>query len=95
MAKILIRFLAHVKEATGKELMEISVKNGETIEQILYVLCEKFGDRLKNVLFKKDGAVAENLIIFVNGKNVMTEKGLKTTVNDGDQLMIFTPIAGG
>jgi MoaD family protein len=95
MAKILIRFLAHAKEAMNKESTELSISDGETIEQVLDSLTERFGDPLQKVFFKKDGSISENLVIFVNGRNVLTEKSLKTLVKNGDQVLIFTPIAGG
>jgi MoaD family protein len=95
MAKVFIKFLANVKEAVGKESLEINISDGETLENVLHSLSKKFGEHLRNVFFKKDGSLADNLIVFVNGKNVMIEKGLKTKVNDGDHIIIFTPVAGG
>lgn len=96
MAKISIRFLAQVKEAINKDFTDLNIKDGETLNEVLHSLIEEFGEPLKNVFFRKDGSVSEELIVFVNGKNIMmTGKGLKITVKDGDQLMVFTPIAGG
>lgn len=95
IGKISLKFLAKVKEAADTESLEINIKDGETLESVLHFLNEKFGERLRNLLFSKDGSWGENLIVFVNGKNVITEDGLKTILNDGDQLIIFTPIVGG
>jgi molybdopterin synthase sulfur carrier subunit len=95
MARVSIKFFANVKEAVGKESMEIDIDDHETLENILRYLCEKFGERLRKIIFKDDSAVMENLIVFVNGENIVAKEGLKTKVNDGDQLIFLTPIAGG
>lgn len=95
MARVSIKFLANVKEVAGTESLEINVNDGETLENVLYLLSKRFGKRLRNLFFKKEGSLAENLVIFVNGKNVMTEKGLETKIGNGDHLIIFTPVAGG
>jgi molybdopterin converting factor small subunit len=37
----------------------------------------------------------ENLVIFVNGRNILTLDGVKTKLADGDYLILSTPVAGG
>lgn len=96
MAKISVKFLSSdVKKASGKESLDLTINAGETVQQVLLLLGEKFGERFKNVIFSSEGLVRENLVVFVNGQNVMAKNGLKTKVKDGDQIMIFTPIVGG
>lgn len=95
MAKVSIKFFANVREAVGKESIEIDVDDHEVLENILHYLCGKFGERLRKIIFNDDGLVAENLMVFVNGENIVAKEGLKTKVNDGDQLIFLTPIAGG
>jgi MoaD family protein len=87
MARVSIKFFANVKEAVGKESIEIDIDDHETLENILRYSCEKFGERLRKIIFKDDGAVMENLIVFVNGENIVAKERLKTKVNNGDQLL--------
>lgn len=51
---------------------------------------KKFGDPLQGVFYKEDSSISENLIVFVNGKKGLTEKGLKTVVKDRDYIIIST-----
>jgi MoaD family protein len=95
MGKIFLKLLGRVREVAEAESLETDIKEGENLESVLHCLSEKFGERLQNLLFSKNGSWGQNLVVFVNGKNVLTEGGLKTALNDGDQLIIFTPIVGG
>jgi hypothetical protein len=71
-------------------MARVSIKffdDHETLENMLRYLCEKFGNGLRKIIFKDDSAVTENLIVFVNDENIVAKEGLKTKVNDRDQLL--------
>jgi len=65
-----------------------------TIEELLEILSEKTGKDLKRLMIR-DGDLNPLVIVFVNGKNVRHDKGLKTTVKSGDEVSVVPAVAGG
>jgi MoaD family protein len=95
MAKVYVKFLSGFKEAVGREFVEISMSEGRTIEDVLKYLCDQFGKPLRSLVFKNGVSIAGNIIVFVNGRNIVILKGLKTKLKDGDQIILSTPVTGG
>jgi len=90
-----VKFLTRFKEITGKDFAEADIEKGGTVEDLLKHLCNQFGEPLRNLIFRKNGSIVENLVIFVNGRNILTLDGVKTKLADGDYLILSTPVAGG
>lgn len=65
---------------------------GATVIEALLdcVTCEP---RLKQRIFREDGSVWVG--VFVNGRNVRQGGGLAMNLNDGDEIRLLPPIAGG
>jgi len=95
MATVHVKFLTGLKETVKKESADVSVAEGSTVEDLLNRLCDQFGESLRVLIFKKGAPVAGNLIIFVNGRNIITMSGFKTELKDGDQVILPLPVAGG
>ena len=49
--------------------------------------------RLKTRIFREDGTIWAG--VFVNGRNVRQNSGLETCIEDGDEIRLLPPIAGG
>jgi molybdopterin synthase sulfur carrier subunit len=95
MAKVHVKFLSGFKESVGREFVEVSISEDHTIEDMLKYLCDQFGEPLRSLVFKNGASVAGNIIVFINGRNIVTLNGLKTKLKDGDQIILSTPVAGG
>lgn len=55
-------------------------------------------DELLEIVSMKSGMKIEELrdsIIFVNGTNIAQLKGLKTHLESGDEVQMFSPVLGG
>lgn len=55
--------------------------------------CVSREPRLTSRIFRADGSVWVG--IFVNGRNVRQREGLETLLEDGDEIRLLPPIAGG
>lgn len=95
MGKVHVKFLTVFKEVVKRDFADIDIKEDETVEKVLDHLCDQFGEEMRRLIFRKNGSVAGNLVIFVNGRNILTLDGLKTRLNDGDYLILSTPVVGG
>lgn len=95
MAKINVKFLAAFRDVVGKNYVDVTIEEGETVEELLKRLCNQFGKKLRNLIFRKNDSITNNVVIFVNGRNILTLDGLKTKLKDDDYLILSTPLTGG
>jgi molybdopterin synthase sulfur carrier subunit len=50
---------------------------------------------LKDILCDLDGNVSDLFFVFLNGENIAYLQGMKTALQDGDELTIIPAAAGG
>jgi molybdopterin synthase sulfur carrier subunit len=81
-------------ESFGRQHATVEVAGDATVGDVLDVLVERAPD-LEEVLFSDDGTIADSLGVIVNHRNVSRSRGLETPVDDGDEVLITPPIAGG
>ena len=93
--KVAVRFFTTLREITGKkeELLEFS--KPASVEALLKQLSKKHGKDFDDYMFDELGDVRGHLQILVNGRSVSTMRGLKTQLNDSDQVAILPPVGGG
>jgi MoaD family protein len=65
---------------------------GATVAEAL-ADCVAKEPRLRSRIFREDGSVWVG--VFVNGRNVRQFSGLETGIDDGDEIRLLPPIAGG
>jgi molybdopterin synthase sulfur carrier subunit len=84
-----------MKEAIGgRSSLEIELEEG-TVNYLLGVLSEKFGEEFTSRIFDEE-ELNGHILLLVNGRNVFSlPDELSTPLNDGDEVAIFPPIAGG
>lgn len=96
MAKVFVKFLSRVKEVAGVKEIEVIIRDGETTRTMLDHLSQRLGGAFRGLLFSPDtNSLRENIIIYVNGENIMIRDGLETNLRDNDLMLISTPAAGG
>ena len=68
-----------------------------TLRELLDMLCKEFGNDLKSQVFDpKTNTVSNMLRVLVNGRHYTTLPGrLETYLQDGDEIALFPPVAGG
>lgn len=90
--KILVRVFGDISDDIGKSY-DFDIIDKISVYAILEKISALSGQRrgyLGN--FKIDG---KDLGFLVNGKNIEFLEGLKTILNDGDELIIMQPTTGG
>lgn len=91
-----VRFLTRLKEVTGKEEEEVVVDGRADVGMVLKKLGEEYGWRFSALLYEGDsGALASHLQILLDGLNVLTLDGLRTSLRDGSVLAIIPLVSGG
>lgn len=89
-----LRFFATFREAVGQKTLDHEFEDGATVGEILLALESKY-DGLEGQLLDDQGDLQPNLNILKNGREVLHMQGTETTMEDGDTLSIFPPVAGG
>lgn len=89
--QIELRFFANFREAVGQKTIERDYEDGLQAGDVLRSLSEEFTEM---DLFE-DGELREYLTILRNGTDIAHLDGQATPLEDGDELSVFPPVAGG
>ncbi len=91
--KIEIKYFAQIKKEVGKPSDEIELEPGTTLQKCIAEIGQKNTIGFKNILFEESGAYRDAVVLVVNGAQVRYDENPK--MNDGDELLLMSPIAGG
>lgn len=91
---MVIKVFANLREICGGSTVNIDAYNGDRVIDILEALIQKFPD-LEEEVFTAERTLKPFVHVFINGKNIIHEEGLKTKVKQEDQFALFPPVAGG
>lgn len=74
-----------------KEVNDIAAEN---VESLLNILCERYGKKFYDWVWK-DGSLSNEIIILVNGRAIEHLDSIHTKLTDKDEVAIFPKMAGG
>ncbi|MDF0589789.1 ubiquitin-like small modifier protein 1 [Candidatus Methanocrinis natronophilus] len=88
-----VRAFASFREILGKE-KDMDVDGGSTVGDLLDILASSH-QGLGPAVFEEDGRVREYVIILRNRERIDSLEGLATVLEEGDEVAILPPVAGG
>ena len=77
----------------GCSTEKLELEEGATVEAIIRNRAEKHGGKFASMLLGTDGAPVATIMQIVNGEQV--DRNANVVLNNGDELMLMSPIAGG
>lgn len=89
-----LRFFANFREAVGQKTLEREYDPETSVGAVLESLEAEFPDLDGNVV-DENGEIQPQLSILKNGRDVVHLDGPNTTLESGDTLSVFPPVAGG
>ncbi len=89
-----LRFFANFRASVGQKSLYRSFEPGVTVGEVLAALEEEFPE-LSGDILDEDGDIKPQLSVLKNGREVIHIDGTATTLEDGDSLSVFPPVAGG
>ncbi|QIO21924.1 ubiquitin-like small modifier protein 1 [Haloarcula sp. JP-L23] len=90
--EIELRFFANFRATVGQKILHREFDDGADAGDVLRALGEEYPDM---ELFESDDTLRQYLTILRNGRDIEHIEGLETTLEDGDELSVFPPVAGG
>jgi molybdopterin synthase sulfur carrier subunit len=93
--KVEVKFFTSLREITGKKADEIQLQSVITVEELLTLLSERYGENFREYVYDKEGKVHGFLSFLVNGKNINVLQGFDTELKQGDVIAILPPVGGG
>jgi MoaD family protein len=93
--QIIMRYFTVLSKITRKRQERIILKENSTIEEVLAILMERYGENFRRYVSSGRGGSGLKLICLLNGQDVAQFNGFKTKLQDGDTVALMPPIAGG
>ncbi len=88
-----IRFFARFRELLGTDIMT-DIVAGMTFTSLITTIVKKNPEGY-DAIFDNEGAFRDFVILMKNGKRIDLADAAKTPVEDGDEIAVFPPVAGG
>lgn len=93
--EITVRYFTILSKITQKRQETIGLREDATIDDMLTILSERYGDDFKKYVSLGREKKGLQLVFLLNGQDIAQFSGLKTRLNDGDTVAVMPPIAGG
>ena len=91
--KVSIRFFAKFGEIFGRE-HQIEVSEGSRVVDVIRMITSEKSEG-ERVIFDEDGQFRSFVIVMINKTRLQHQDTFTTTVADGDEIVVFPPVAGG
>jgi len=88
-----LKFYATFRNVVGQK--EIKKEFAGTVSDLLWLLCDEYGETFKDAVFDEKEKPRKYVKIFVNGRNIEDLNGIETMLKNEDTVAILPPIAGG
>ena len=89
-----VKLYASLRQAAGTKMVDVALKDGMTIQEILKVITDQY-PVLDKFIWTEQGELSEHANIFINSENLRHLAGLSTVIKPDDRVDIFPPLVGG
>lgn len=93
LVRVTIKYFGQLRRITELESEECELKAETTVEVALATLAGRYGTDYGSIVLSEGGGLRPSVIVVVNGATA--DKKCPPVLNDGDEVLVFSPIAGG
>ncbi len=90
---VTFRFFASIKDLFGQKVAWLNSADAPTVGAALAQLCST--PARERGVFAAEGVVRSDVVVLLNGRNIVFLDGLHTSLQSGDVVSLFPPIRGG
>lgn len=90
-----VRSVGLIKQLLGQGELDVSVPEQTSVTGLLQVLAEMNEKMSPFAVEPKERSAHAPLRVMVNGRDIQALDGRHTVLTEGDDVLIFVPIAGG
>lgn len=83
-----------VSDVVGKKKIELNI-SGTTIKDVIDELINRYGEKVRDAFYDKQGGFDLTIQIALNKKSVIPPDKHSIPLNEGDTLIFMLPLAGG
>ncbi|HEX3053321.1 MAG TPA: ubiquitin-like small modifier protein 1 [Aggregatilineaceae bacterium] len=91
---IKIRLSAGLRSVAGSKTVEVQIKPGATVRDLLHSL-HAANAALANHILTPSGDLVAGMLLIVRGQHIDFQQGLDTAVHEVDEVMLVPPLSGG
>ena len=91
--KVKVKFFAPFRELFGAKESEIELKGAPDVQELLNLLCDS--DERRDKIFDQFGELSSYVMILKNRQPIQILDGVRTKLEEGDEIAIFPPVSGG
>lgn len=91
--KVKVKFFATLREIFNGKEIEIELESASNIQDMLSLLCDS--RKRRQEIFDSSGELRPSVMIFKNGRHVLSLDGSQTELEAGDTIAMFPLLGGG
>jgi molybdopterin synthase sulfur carrier subunit len=96
MIDVRVRSILGIKEIVGRDELEVSLPQGSDLAALLSWMVARWGEQLAAYFEQAHGeGPLPRIRLLVNGKDIGFLDGMDTVLEDGDEILLLPPVAGG
>ena len=96
MVQVKVHTILNLKKILGRGDIDLTMKKGSTVKDVLITMVETYGEPLTAQLFDSGGDLFPYIRLMVNGCDIaFLENKMETALQEGDEILILPPVGGG
>lgn len=95
MAKVKVKSFSVIRDVLGAEVVEIDVKEPQTVGGLFDELVRQYGQRFKEKIWDPNTGQIAPFLIKLNESLIRSTNDMEHEIKTGDEIAIIFPIGGG